>query len=518
MRLIAAGIILSQREWRTIYMKKRTLMYLLLICCLLSITTTVMADPVCTAEDYCSSIISVKEQTSPVYFTGDFTWLISADTLFPVEVKFTDGTEEMNDPSPRISYACSIDGTAFVGCNSEVFSQVGSYKLRVTAIQNDQLFYNESNTDTLLTIIDSEGTEAQESQSEGFQVIYHDILSDSGSVPVDQKLYQDGEEGIILGNLGLNAETQPDPLVRSGFLFDSWNTSADLDGDSYAFGQLIPIQGNLDLYPQWMSMETPDESKTLDLSPEFFAASEQPVVDASLTLETEDQTLVAKQWPGEPPFGGIATPPNFASPANIEWYRVPNCREGEQCYPPRQEWPRDPDQPDRFPKPQLPRTGFSTKNMTLLREQPASLAYDTLGISIDVPVLDVTANLVIVPEDEDNWAVDWLGDQAGLLQGSALPGEGTSFIAAHNHLNNLEAGPFLFLMDLEENDRIFVRDASGDLIEYGVFANELFEPDEFAAVQNKAAEVENALVLITCENESADGGYLNRRVVFAKPL
>lgn len=497
---------------------KKTIIYLLLICSLFAITTTVFADPVCTAANYCSSSIGVKEQTSPVYFTGDFTWLISADTLFPVEVKYTDGVEEITDPSPKISYACSIDGTAFVGCNSEVFSQVGTYKLRVTAVQNDQLFYNESYADVLLTIIDSEGIEVQEPQSEGFQVIYHDTLSDSGSVPVDQKLYQAGEECIILGNLGLNAENQPDPLVRSGFLFDSWNTSADLEGDSYTFGQLIPVQANLDLYPQWISVDIPLESKTLELSPEFFAPIEQLSMDASLTTATEDQPLVAKQWPGEPPFGGFATPPDFASPSDIEWYRVPNCREGDQCYPPRQERPRDPDQPDRFPNPKLPCTGFSTKNMTLLREQPASMAYDTLGISIDVPVLDVTANLVIVPEDEDSWAVDWLGDQAGLLQGSALPGEGTSFIAAHNHLNNLEAGPFLFLMDLEENDRIFVRNASGDLIEYGVYANELFEPDDFAAVQKKATEVENGLVLITCENESADGGYLNRRVVFARPL
>jgi hypothetical protein len=33
-----------------------------------------------------------------------------------------------------------------------------------------------------------------------------------------------------------------------------------------------------------------------------------------------------------------------------------------------------------------------------------------------------------------------------------------------------------------------------------------------------AESEENTLVLITCENESADGGYLNRRVVFAKPV
>lgn len=33
-----------------------------------------------------------------------------------------------------------------------------------------------------------------------------------------------------------------------------------------------------------------------------------------------------------------------------------------------------------------------------------------------------------------------------------------------------------------------------------------------------AEKTENTLVLVTCENEAADGGYLNRRVIFAKPV
>ncbi|NMB94719.1 MAG: DUF11 domain-containing protein [Flexilinea flocculi] len=166
----------------------------------------------------------------------------------------------------------------------------------------------------------------------------------------------------------------------------------------------------------------------------------------------------------------------------------------------------------------IPMTGFSTRNMTLLREQPAAMAYGTLGIDLELPILNVMTELVTVPEDETSWAVDWLGDRAGLLQGSALPGRGTSYIAAHNHLNNLEAGPFLFINELVENDRIFVRDSTGNLLIFSVYANELYEPDEFNRMQEKAAEFENSLVLITCENEAADGGYLNRRIVFARPL
>ena len=39
--------------------------------------------------------------------------------------------------------------------------------------------------------------------------------------------------------------------------------------------------------------------------------------------------------------------------------------------------------------------------------------------------------------------------------------------------------------------------------------------EKMAAIAEKE---ENTLVLITCENESARGGYLNRRVIFAKPV
>ncbi|HOP01891.1 MAG TPA: sortase [Flexilinea sp.] len=164
----------------------------------------------------------------------------------------------------------------------------------------------------------------------------------------------------------------------------------------------------------------------------------------------------------------------------------------------------------------IPSTGFSAKRLTAVREQPSAMKYGTLGIQIEVPILDVTTEVVKVPEEEGSWAVEWLGSRAGLLSGSALPGEGTSYVAAHNHLNNMEVGPFLFIKDLAQNDRIFVRNNEGKLLEFSVYANELFGPDDFNLVRQKAEEFENTLVLITCENEAEDGGYLNRRIVFAK--
>ena len=166
----------------------------------------------------------------------------------------------------------------------------------------------------------------------------------------------------------------------------------------------------------------------------------------------------------------------------------------------------------------MPETGFSTQSLTSLRDQPASLAYTNLNLQLDIPVMGIQTDIVSVPDQENGWAVEWLGNNAGLLEGSALPGEGVSSIAAHNHLYALETGPFIFISTLNVNDRIFVHNAENELIEFSVVANALYEPQDFALVQQKADAYKNTLVLITCENEATDGSYLNRRVIFAEQL
>ncbi len=166
----------------------------------------------------------------------------------------------------------------------------------------------------------------------------------------------------------------------------------------------------------------------------------------------------------------------------------------------------------------FPPTGFSSRNLTVLPEQSSSVVYHAYDFKIDIPSLDVRADVVGVPRNDNGWEVDWLENRVGLLEGSALPGEGPSYIAGHNHLNNMEGGPFLLLNELQNNDRIFIQNGSGELIEFIVYANELYEPDAITAVQEKEAAYPNSLILVTCENESVEGGYLDRRIVFARPL
>ncbi|MBQ6518267.1 MAG: sortase [Anaerolineaceae bacterium] len=166
----------------------------------------------------------------------------------------------------------------------------------------------------------------------------------------------------------------------------------------------------------------------------------------------------------------------------------------------------------------LPATGFSSLHPAVLAEQPNDLRYMSVRMRLMIPSLEVDSKLVSVPQNGNSWAVEWLDDRSGVLEGSALPGEGLSVVAAHNTLNDTEYGPFALLNTLGVNDLIVVSGGENDLRTFRVFANELLAPDDLEQMASLAEREANTLVLITCENESADGGYLNRRVVFAKPV
>ena len=171
-----------------------------------------------------------------------------------------------------------------------------------------------------------------------------------------------------------------------------------------------------------------------------------------------------------------------------------------------------------IPGSELPATGLPTRVDVPLAVRPEGLNYTDLNMRIQIPTIDVDVELEGVPTMDGVWKVEWLDARAGLLSGTALPGEGYSIVAAHNTLNAEEYGPFALLSTLMDNDRIFVNNPDGSLRLFRVYANELMAPNDMEKLASVAEQEMNTLVLVTCENESVDGGYLNRRVVFAKPL
>ena len=154
--------------------------------------------------------------------------------------------------------------------------------------------------------------------------------------------------------------------------------------------------------------------------------------------------------------------------------------------------------------------------MTALAARPQGLVYGSTGLTLQIPELGVAETIMTVPNVEGEYPVEWLGSSVGLLEGSSLPGRGVAVLTGHNHLNNTESGPFLSLGSLEDGARVMVNDIRNNMQTYRVYGNYKIASDGFAEIADAVRE--NALVLITCEDEAVDGGYLNRRVVLAEPL
>ena len=164
----------------------------------------------------------------------------------------------------------------------------------------------------------------------------------------------------------------------------------------------------------------------------------------------------------------------------------------------------------------LPKTGFSALHPQELRSKPLNVRYTPTNLAIRIPQLSIESDLLLVPEISGEYPVEWLGDSIGMLEGSALPGKGVMVLTAHNHLNTTENGPFVALGTLNMGDHIFLTDANNRLYPYQISGNYKIDADGFASIAGDLGE--NTLVMITCEDEAASGGYLHRRVIFADPL
>ena len=195
----------------------------------------------------------------------------------------------------------------------------------------------------------------------------------------------------------------------------------------------------------------------------------------------------------------------------VEGYTIVNTH--THAEPPQPPEPPEPTFPSFFLiDTELPKTGLSAKPAA----KPAAVKYPGTGMELLIPSLGVTSSIVTVDFADGEYQVEWLGMDAGLLEGSTLPGKGLSVIAAHNTLGKEEYGPFARLAELNPGDRFFVRSAEGLKI-FTVYANEKIGARDGAALRAAASRHENTLTLLTCADEQPGGGYASRRIVSAKP-
>jgi LPXTG-site transpeptidase (sortase) family protein len=152
----------------------------------------------------------------------------------------------------------------------------------------------------------------------------------------------------------------------------------------------------------------------------------------------------------------------------------------------------------------LPDTGFAPNKVTTLPGQPAELAYTNLGeVWLEIPSLRVKTAIVGVPRSAGAWDVDWLGEQAGWLQGTAFPTwQGNSVLTGHVYLPNGKPGPFVDVGKLRYGSQVIVH-AFGQRYVYEIRTNRTLLPKDLSPFKH---EQKPWLTLLTCKgyDESAD--------------
>ena len=223
--------------------------------------------------------------------------------------------------------------------------------------------------------------------------------------------------------------------------------------------------------------------------------------------ENQERPAAEQNPPAPQPPAGQQPPapqPPVSQPNNQLVNRPDNNRPSIAFYPIREN-------PVFRPMYEMPRTGFPTGITTTIKE---SVTCAKTNMSISIPTLNVEVNIVIVPLVDDNFPVEGLGENIGLLEGSGPGKEDLFVLAAHNHLNKQDQGPFVKLSAMKESDLIFISGANDSSRAFVVYANEKFASDDIDGLASYVKP--GCMILITCEDESVEGGYLNRRVIFAE--
>ena len=163
---------------------------------------------------------------------------------------------------------------------------------------------------------------------------------------------------------------------------------------------------------------------------------------------------------------------------------------------------------------ELPRTGITDPNgFTQTDSRPSGNAPSS-DMELLLPTLDVISRILPAGSKDGFYPLQWLGMDAGLLEGTDLPGEGIAVIAAHNTVSAGEYGPFAQIFRMEEGDRFFVNSSEKGMLIYEVYLNWKIGSFERNALWTAASAHSNTLTLMTCEDELPDGGgYAARRIV-----
>ncbi len=148
----------------------------------------------------------------------------------------------------------------------------------------------ESGEDYLFTVvvIDTEGLRSTaatfSSKASVYSVTYHGKGSTGGDVPIDTATYRHTNLVTVL---------DPEPLVRTGWVFTGWNTAADGTGTWYQPDDEFPMPDHdVALYAQWVVCGTVELGFS---TPEYLAVlfvwNDEPVTSLSVTRSDEPLSI-----------------------------------------------------------------------------------------------------------------------------------------------------------------------------------------------------------------------------------
>ena len=161
----------------------------------------------------------------------------------------------------------------------------------------------------------------------------------------------------------------------------------------------------------------------------------------------------------------------------------------------------------------MPGTGFAPEVSSASSHQSRSDNLATSGMTLHLPQLDTSFEIVGVPQSPEGWDVSWLGEQAGYLHGTAYPTlAGNTVITGHVWGVDNQPGPFYGLHKLGYGDQ-FTIIANGLTYVYQVVDSQLIDPGSLSVFEHSDFDM---VTLITCENfDARSGDYLYRRAVRA---
>ena len=84
-------------------------------------------------------------------------------------------------------------------------------------------------------------------ETDTYTVSYHGNGNTGGTVPIDNNVYEVGNQVIIIGNTG--------NLEKTGYTFGGWNTASEQSGTDYAPGEIMLLPAsNAILYAKWIPL------------------------------------------------------------------------------------------------------------------------------------------------------------------------------------------------------------------------------------------------------------------------